>query len=181
MPPKYVYKTEDRVVCETSSKQCIDNAKNGSRCRNRVIIGVPWCWIHLKKRGYRIKASTIPNSGKGVFTLNTLDPNRNIMNYDGDVIDTEEIDRRYGNNTAPYAVEKRVGLYIDSICNRSPASMINHKRGRGANCKFSRYMGLMRVRTTKRIPADSELFINYGQDYSFRDLSPVRLTKVRSP
>ncbi len=42
--------------------------KNGERCKNNVIIGQPYCWIHERVgKHLKIAKSLIPDAGLGLF------------------------------------------------------------------------------------------------------------------
>ena len=54
--------------CELERTQCAEMVKSGARCRMRCVIGNPYCWHHLlSHHNLRIKTSTIPVYGKGLF------------------------------------------------------------------------------------------------------------------
>lgn len=117
MPYKFIFKINNQIHFESQliNKQCICISKNGLRCNNRVVIGAPYCWIHLLYVNHlRIKDSTIPNAGKGLFCINKREPDNaiifrpgdKIITYDGQVINNDELVRRYTNNyTAPYSIK----------------------------------------------------------------------------
>ena len=50
------------------SMRCTSQTQNGKRCKNRTRKSHK-CWIHLgKEDNLRIKPSTIPNAGLGLFS-----------------------------------------------------------------------------------------------------------------
>ena len=52
---------------KTSKRRCISKTQDGTRCKNRTT-KTNKCWLHLAYRdNLRIKPSTIPNAGLGLF------------------------------------------------------------------------------------------------------------------
>ena len=91
---------QSNLICE----QCNALTKNGARCKRTVCIGLPYCFSHLASlKHLKIKPSTIPNAGKGLFAIdNTKRPNAVIFNqnaviceYNGEIIDKNELIHRY--------------------------------------------------------------------------------------
>ena len=108
---------------------------------------------------------------KGLFAMDTnKEPNeivfregQTIVQYEGDILDVNEINRRYGVDTAPYAVDIRNG-FIDSACFRGIGSLINHAPEAQANCRFSFPRGGgLQIKATKNIRNERELFLNYNK------------------
>ncbi len=89
--------------------------KDRYSCQKEVVIGLPYCWIHLvKKQSLRIMKSKF---GKGLFAQNTIRFNKNnneiifkkgeiIGLYLGEILTDVDLSKRYGGdrNTAPYAL-----------------------------------------------------------------------------
>ena len=138
--------SNDEFRCHLECDQCVFIKPDGQRCRNRVCIGYPVCWVHTKKEyGLRVKDSTIAEAGKGLFTLTGVENGEWICPYVGEQISQECLDARYpGDQTAPYAVadgqfvfgdfddlvnENIQGFigspYIDSACVRGVGAMAN--------------------------------------------------------
>jgi hypothetical protein len=86
--------------------QCTATAQStGNRCKLRTCVSARYCWRHLiTLEGLRIKPSTIPNAGLGLFTTKDRIRNEKLDNYKvGTVRETKrEIDRRYGNEVGKY-------------------------------------------------------------------------------
>ena len=156
--------------CQLESQQCEGINRRGNQCRNRCVIGTPKCWHHLlKENKVRIKPSQF---GKGLFAMDidkganeiVFKKNQTIVQYTGEIINRDELERRYGVHTAPYAVAKSDNEYIDSACSRGVGSLINHQQEARANCRFSYTRnGGIQVKATKNIRNGQELYLNYNK------------------
>ena len=81
--------------CELQCNQCTATKKAGGRCKNRVCIGTSVCHVHRKELEVKVKKSTIPNAGKGLFATKTFNQNSVIGEYTGENVSEAEIGRRY--------------------------------------------------------------------------------------
>ena len=172
------------------SSQCTAMCKNHQRCKRRVIIGQPYCYTHLLyQKHLKVKDSTIPGAGKGVFAeipraqVNQVvyPANAHIVPYTGQRINNQQLNDRYGDDTAPYALRINNNLFVDPALKRGIGSIINHQPQARANVKFvaashaNNY--IPSVKSTKNIRNGQELFINYGHNYQFNDGSSHTTTK----
>jgi hypothetical protein len=137
---------EPEFRCFLKSKQCTAFTKRqGLRCQNMSVIGLPYCYAHAKTElNIVIKPSTRVNrDGKGVFAYHPKVP-RGLVFRENDVIfefvgqkrTKTQMVSRYGDLdivTPPYAIRISETLYIDAACERGVASMINHGAGDAAN------------------------------------------------
>lgn len=166
--------TGDNFDAPLISDQCTMNKIDGTRCKKRCQIGVSICWVHLLSlNNLRIKKSTIPNSGLGLFALrknNTSKLNKlpvfkigqKITAYGGDIIDEGELLRRYGDKTAPYTYDVGDDSYEDAALVRGVGSTINHKSESKKNCEcVVGRNGRLHIRATKKIFHGKELYLNY--------------------
>ncbi len=160
-----------------SSKQCEAVKSNGQQCRNKTVIGQIFCWIHRKHiLNLQIKNSSLRNAGKGLFAYGRKNeiifkPGQRICMYDGEIIDDEELADRYGEYTAPYAVQlhTRNGqeIYEDAGIERGLGSLANHSKNQS---KLNARIGVSRQNRAqliaiKNIKAGKEIFVDYGDDY----------------
>ena len=171
--------TGDNFDHKLYTEQCSFIKPNNTRCKSRVCIGLPYCWLHEQNVNHlKIKQSTIPGAGKGLFCYNPNSPDdaiifkkdTKICPYYGQIIDTEELINRYGNKTAPYGLELKKGLYDDGAIKRGIGTLINHCNNKSkCNCRFSVKQDKTDcyIVATKNIKNGSELFINYGNNYKF--------------
>ena len=158
--------------------QCAQIKDDGLRCKRRVCIGMPYCYMHLKFKHFLcIKQSSIPNSGMGVFACNQKLPegaiifkkNERICYYDGEIISKEVLEDRYTKDyTAPYALEINKNRFEDGATHVGVGALINHKPMSKSNCRLSITGGKNRkgqIIATKNIKNNTELFLNYGKQY----------------
>ena len=171
MPKQFKFYVNNAISfqCRLQSVRCESDSNNGTRCKNRSVIGTPLCWRHLLKNNkVRIMDSEY---GKGLFALdNTKGPNdiifrsgQTIVQYEGEMLRVNELEERYGRFTAPYAVKVNNNSIIDSACIRGVGSLINHAPENRKNCRFSYPRnGGLQIKATKNIRNGRELFINYN-------------------
>ena len=161
--------------CNLLCSRCTHTKPDGTRCKNRVCIGAPVCWVHTRtKYGVCVKTSTIPGAGKGLFASRQFERNEWICPAGGELIDHACLDERYpGDMTAPYAIDCNTG-YLDSACKRGIGMMANAKiNATTGKCtalsnhnarSFRRHDGVW-LRATKRIRNGDEIFHHYGGAY----------------
>lgn len=170
--------------------KCEGKTKKGLPCKNNTCL-TTLCWVHsqsdgLKIRGnktfrYRVKKSLIPNSGYGLFTLNSIKKGETFGIYSGALEKFSD----YG--------EEDDGLHEYSVCNVKGDCVNSYSNtdypGRFANTcgelnnktfKYKKSMcnmdftqnifkdgkkGIMNMRATKNIKPNEEMIVNYGNDY----------------
>ena len=171
MPYRYTFSApgEFSFACSLQCQQCGVVKADGSRCRNRVCVGVPYCHVHLfYKKHLKIKPSTIPGAGKGLFAAR---PNAGddivfrrgdvVVEYGGESIDRATLDHRYGRYTAPYGLQRRADLFENAACKRGAGSLANHKPLSQANARYSVGRDRMNLVATKNIRNGQEIFCCY--------------------
>lgn len=187
MPSQYFhFRSDDRNWdAPLHSEQCQYHKPDGVRCRNRVVIGAPYCWIHRKKSQHvEVHESNIPGAGKGVFATNGTD-NDAIVFHKGDVlfpyhgqhINDAELQARYAEHTAPYGIKLRTSgrtLYEDGATHRGIGSLPNHANQAHANITFyTAYPRgkdpITKEKATKNIRNGQELLVNYGNEYGLNE------------
>lgn len=152
-------------------------------CTQYVVIGLPFCPIHLEKKLKLVIKQT--NKGNSVFTIPTNDntnsniifkKNTNIVPYDGKFMGIKEVNDRYGvNNTAPYVAHSLVktnnfeSLYVDSSLFRSIGSLINCSDNiNQPNVELRNIGEILYIVATEDIQIDTELFFYYGSTYKLQ-------------
>ena len=206
MPYEFVYKinnTDHVFRCDISTVRCQAMKLTGdrSRCSRVCAIGTPFCYSHLlSEKKLRIKNSTNPSAGKGLFAQNNRKTGDNtivfkkgdtIIDYTGETIDLATLNRRYDLDedhqfTAPYAYEIiRDTSFVDSACNRGVGSLVNHKGNSKANAQFVKsrnnngiFTGV-RLKAQKNIRNNTEIFASYGKSYRLRNTGTTHVTKTR--
>lgn len=180
--------------CEINCSQCTGICANGNVCKRRACIGIPLCWSHLlRDKHIRIRPSTIRGGGKGLFATNQLVGENAILfqeediiiEYSGEVINTNVLDERYGDDTAPYAVQtgKRPAKFEDAACTRGVGAIANHGSGDIVNAKYStrgsRNNRRSVLRATRPIFNNEEIFTNYGDEYNLQEQGVIFKTYRR--
>lgn len=166
--------------CNLECVRCVaNNSNNGRRCMLQSCIGTPYCWIHLLSvKHLRIKSSEKQGAGKGLFAMSKEHDDNEvvfragdiIIEYDGEKVQNEELDDRYGDYTAPYGLKH--GRYVeDGGCRRGAGTLANHAPRSRANARFSFSTRdkVFRLVATKNIRNNKEIFCFYGRDYQFNE------------
>ena len=117
-----------------------------------------------------VKKSTIPGSGKGLFTKVFIPRGTRIVEYKGKITSWNEVNHNHGKNGYIYYVNRN--HVIDAAHGKtSVARYANDANGlekiKGLNNNSTYRQDGLRVYITakKNIPADSEILVNYGKEY----------------
>jgi hypothetical protein len=173
------------------SKQCNHIRSDNSRCLKRCLIGLDLCWIHLEStKKLKINKSRYLRRFQGENGLYAFKRNGGtrrlfkkndvICNYNGEVINTDELEYRYGNKTGPYAVKISQDLYEDAALQRGVGSMINHTfRQNRINCHLKKRNGRIKIIALKDIKNGTELLTTYGSAYIFDEPNVGTTTNFR--
>ena len=124
----------------------------------------------LLEKQLRVKRSTLPGAGKGLFTTKFIPKGTRIVEYKGKISSWKEADTRGGGNGYIYYV-KRYHV-IDALPRpKALARFANDAQGmmrvKGIT-NNSDYVedGLkVYIEAKKDIPANSEIFVGYGKEY----------------
>jgi len=179
MPYEFIFKIDGDVHwrCYLDSIRCIEHTKTGAQCKRQTVIGSPYCYTHLVyKHHLRIKKSTIPNAGMGLFAVDPTDntdriifkAGQTIVKYKGEIIDTDELNERYGEYTAPYTVSISRDRYEDAAQQRGIGSIANTKPNHN-NATISVHNGYASLKATKNIRNNQEIFLSYGNAYKLHE------------
>jgi hypothetical protein len=174
------------------SQRCTFIKANGQQCKRQCVIGLPCCRSHLDLRYHvAVKPSTIPHSGLGLFAHDLYKGDNDIVfkakekicPYEGEIIDKRELEKRYGEKTAPYGIQIYNDRYEDAATHRGIGSLVNHKSGIQANCEFMISNKFIWIRAKKNIRNGDELFVSYGRRYHLHERGVVSSTnhKKHSP
>jgi len=130
------------------------NQQTGQRCRRWTVIGLHWCWQHLKiDWSLRIGNATVAAQGKGLFAVGPpnqviFHPGDFIAHYDGRFVTKRDMNIYGDNHTAPYAIYSRpernqngvlmypFRRYEDAYFHRGLGSMVNHRPQGQANAEL---------------------------------------------
>ena len=123
--------------------RCFAQTKKGRRCKRTTCAYSKFCYAHTKQLfGLYLGQSSIPGSGKGLFTAKEIPPKTRIAKYTGVVMTQAEND----DNPSGYAVAIPRGKVIDAASTQSGiARYANDCRGdnrrqkqcKGNNSKFT--------------------------------------------
>lgn len=117
-----------------------------------------------------VKKSTIPNSGKGLFTKKFIPKGTRIVEYKGIISKWKDVKDEDGKNGYIFFVNR------NHVINALPtkwalARYANDARGLSKikgltnNCDYVSEGTKAYIESKKDIPAKSEIFVDYGKDY----------------
>ena len=176
MPSRLTFTTTN-FRCHLTCGRCTFLRAGGVRCKNRVCFGTPICWTHTRQLyGVRLGMSTLPGAGKGLFNMRTRKKGDWLCPYGGEEITSACVDQRYPlDATAPYAVDGDDGNFRDAACARGIGAMANGRfRANGYSLPLNRHNAVIEdrdggagawIRATRRIRANAEIFVYYGDAY----------------
>ncbi len=117
-----------------------------------------------------VKESTLPGSGRGLFTKTFIPKGTRIIEYRGKITTWKDTDHQNGTNNYIYFVNKCHVIDARTYKNEL-ARFVNDARGltrvKGItnNCQYVEDGLQVFIEAKKNIPAGSELFIDYGKEY----------------
>jgi hypothetical protein len=148
------------------SQQCVSNTLKEQRCRKRTA-HTQKCWIHLaKQNNLRIKPSNIPNAGKGLFAWKKSIPRARLFPSIRVENKQKRISSKIRRRTARAICNKR-GRCVDSTYTTDAAArFVNDSKGTSFQ-NNSKIKGnqIFRLKATRTIPANNEIFTSYGREY----------------
>lgn len=119
-----------------------------------------------------VKRSTIPNSGKGLFTKKFIPKGTRIVEYKGKMTTWKDVDIDEGRNGYIYYINRNHVIdaqpfpkYLGRYAN--DAQGMTRVKGITNNCRYVADMDTMRVyiEAVKDIPAGGEILVQYGKEY----------------
>jgi flagellar hook protein FlgE len=170
---------ETKFQCRVQCERCCVNKPDGTQCKRNTCIGSPYCYIHLLLiRHLRIKKSTLPISGNGLFAMNPKAKDNEIIfkkgdtiiDYDGELINDATKTARYGKYTAPYAVECKKDCNVDCACERGVGSNANtNPNHNNATFSVNRARNTVKIVASKNIRNGDEIFLSYGKSFKLNE------------
>jgi len=118
----------------------------------------------------RVKRSTIPKAGKGLFTKVDIPKDSLIVEYLGKV--TKWKDAAHGDGLNPYIFYVNRNKVIDAW--KTPKHLARYAndakglvkvKGLRNNAEYTTKKGRAYIKATRNIPAGSEILVSYGDDY----------------
>jgi uncharacterized protein len=119
-----------------------------------------------------VKRSTIPDSGKGLFTKKLITKGTRIVEYKGRVSTWKEVDIDEGRNGYIYYINRKHVInaqpfpkYLGRYAN--DAQGMSRIKGITNNCRYIADMETVRVyiEAVKDIPPGGEILVQYGKEY----------------
>lgn len=119
-----------------------------------------------------VKPSTIPNSGKGLFTKIFIPKGTRIVEYKGKKTTWKDVNIDEGRNGYIYYINRN--NVIDAMPfpqhlarYANDAQGMSRVKGITNNCRYVSDMDIMRVyiEAVKDIPAGGEILVQYGKEY----------------
>lgn len=117
-----------------------------------------------------VQESTIPGAGQGLFTQTDIPKGTRIIEYTGRVSNWENADHQEGLNAYIYYMsdenvidaskrKKSLGRYAND------ARGMKKIKGIMNNCVYEEEGLKVFIKSTKAIPAGSEILVSYGKEY----------------
>lgn len=124
----------------------------------------------LLEKDLVVKRSTIPGSGKGLFTKVFIPKGTRIVEYKGKVSTWKDVDHKDGKNGYIYYVTRNYVIdasnYKKALARyANDARGLHRVKGINNNCIYQLYEGKVYIESIKDIPANSEILVQYGKEY----------------
>ncbi len=122
----------------------------------------------------QVKKSSIPGSGKGLYTTTPIKKGEQIIVYEGDTLTWKEVRARYNNDIldANYLFWVKSNVWIDAqetmeskARYANDANGFSRVKGLTNNAEYNVIKGVPYIVATKNIPKGAEIFVSYGADY----------------
>ena len=117
-----------------------------------------------------IKASSIPRSGKGLFTKKFIPKGTRIIEYKGKLTSWKEVDHRNWSNGYIFYIDRN--RVVDaSTYKKALGRFANDARGLGRikglrnNAEYKAEGNKVYIDATRDIPAGAEILVDYGTEY----------------
>jgi SET domain-containing protein len=124
----------------------------------------------LLEKQLKIKRSTLPGAGKGLFTMKSIPKGTRIVEYKGKISSWKDADTQDGGNGYIYYV-KRYHV-IDALPRpkalaryANDAQGMTRVKGITNNSDYVEDGLKVYIEAKKDIPAKSEIFVGYGKEY----------------
>jgi SET domain-containing protein len=123
-----------------------------------------------KEENFEIKTSSIPKSGKGVFSLISIKKGDTIGSYIGRYMNDKEFDSgKHENNHYILHICKNCYIDAEDLKKSNYTRFINHSKK--PNCRFvvSTRHKTARVEALRNIKIGEELYLDYGPEFFIND------------
>lgn len=160
----------------TSVRDCVRceaTKADGRRCTRNTCIYPKYCWQHFRSlKRLKLAPSNIPEAGLGLFTTRSFQPLTTIAKYTGNIFSNEawaespsDYGVQYSNDTVLDArsTQSAIGRYVNEC--KAVDRLAGICRGNNALLRKTRLNNIIVESKVARIPANSEIFAKYGNDY----------------
>jgi uncharacterized protein len=123
----------------------------------------------LLEKDLIIKRSSLPNSGKGLFTKTFIPKKTRIVEYQGKVCKWSDVEDNFDNGYIYYVNKNHVidaGECKDFLARyANDAFGLSKVKGTRNNSRYSTKGLQVYIESIEDIPAGSEIFVSYGKEY----------------
>lgn len=119
-----------------------------------------------------VKTSQLPNSGKGLFTTTAIKKGEKVIEYQGEIIDWKEYEKRVELNRDGYLFFINKKNCIDAFNTpqykarfANDAAGLGKVKGLKNNCVYEIEEDKCFIVATKNITAGEEIFVSYSKEY----------------
>jgi len=118
----------------------------------------------------RIKTSTLPGAGKGLFTKVFIPKGTLIVEYRGTITTWKEVDHTEGENGYIYYIKRNYVIdarpHSDALARyANDARGLTRVKGITNNAEYTEKGLQVFIVARKDIPANSEILVTYGKEY----------------
>jgi hypothetical protein len=119
----------------------------------------------------QVKTSTIPNAGKGLFATVDIPKRTKLGEYKGKRLSEQQFQRTADTSYVWKVSARGKNVYVDArrkVVNnplRYVNGAISKRQKKKVNVEMYQYGQKVFYRTTKKVPAGTELIIDYGDEY----------------
>jgi uncharacterized protein len=152
----------------TPTQRCTSATRTGAHCKARTTIG-QYCWIHLQQHeSLRVKASSIPGIGRGLFATKFIKSGDKIAQYSGDLVPiTDEYDETKG---SMYVLEINSELLVCAARTNAGVGRWANDARNSRNSDNAYFCCDQRSKTacikaTRDIEKDEEIFVPYSDEF----------------
>ena len=126
----------------------------------------------LKPSMLKVRKSTLPGAGKGLFTLNDIKKGQIVCEYEGERITWKDAIERNDHDKGGYVYYINKNNCIDAYHYKNTfgryandAAGVGRIKGFRNNSTYDVVKNKVFIRATRNIPAGSEIFVSYGRSY----------------
>lgn len=124
----------------------------------------------LLEEKIRVKRSTLPGAGKGLFTKVFIPAGTRIVEYKGVITTWKEVEHNDGENGYIYYVKRNHVIDASRTTEAlaryaNDARGISRVKGLSNNAEYKEDKLNVYITSTKDIPAGAEIFVDYGKEY----------------